>query len=108
VEHGLVLHNPGPRYSVTHDFSGGVSLSSSPDIIVAIANDDAPPEHLVLLGHCGWAPGQLEQEMASNAWLSCEADPQILFNTKISERRDSAAKLLGINLGNMVGHSGHA
>lgn len=108
VEHGLVLHPPGPTFSVTHDFGHGVSLSSSPDVLEAIASGEEPREKLIFLGHCGWAPRQLELEIADNAWLTCEANISILFKTRLHERRQSVANLLGIDLSNVVGHSGRA
>lgn len=108
AEHGLVLHAPGRSFSVTHDFPNGVSLSSSPDVLEAIAKGEEPQAHLVLLGHCGWAPGQLELEISGNAWLTCEANTEILFNTTLNNRRQSVASLLGIDLGSVVGHSGRA
>lgn len=106
--HGLVLHHPGPQFEATNDFIQGVSLSSSRDVLEAIACGDEPDNYLVVLGHSGWAPGQLEMEVANNAWLTCPANTDILFKTPIYERRQAAASLIGIDLSNVVGHSGHA
>lgn len=107
-QHGLVLHPPGPSFDSTREFSGGVALSSSRDVLEALAAGEEPRQHLVLLGHAGWAPGQLEQEIADNAWLSCEANPDILFDTALDQRRDAVARLMGIDMHNVVGQSGHA
>lgn len=106
--HGLVLHPPGPMFELTRNFEGGVSLSSSRDILESLARGEAPYQHLVLLGHSGWAPGQLEMEIASNAWLTAAADSRILFDTPLSERRQAVAQLLGVDLSQIVGQSGHA
>lgn len=106
--HGLVLHPPGPKFEVTRDFKGGVSLSSSRDILESIARGYAPQRHLILLGHAGWAPGQLEMEVAENAWLTCEASCEILFETPVEERRRATGDKLGVNLAAIVGHAGHA
>lgn len=106
--HGLVLHKPGPAFDITHNFDGGVSLSSSRDVLEAIARADEPSEYLLLLGHAGWAPGQLEMEIAANAWLTCAAEINILFDTPLSERRQAVASLLGIDLSAIVGHAGRA
>lgn len=108
VTHGLVLHKLGVEFDITHDFSGGISLSSSRDVLEAIARADEPLDYLLLLGHAGWAPGQLEMEVAENAWLTCAANTDILFDTPLSERRQAVASLLGINLATVVGHTGHA
>ncbi|NND91499.1 MAG: YqgE/AlgH family protein [Granulosicoccus sp.] len=106
--HGLVLHAPGPQFESTRDFEGGVSLSTSRDILEALARGDTPHEYLVLLGHAGWAPGQLEMEIANNAWLTSAADTQTIFLTPLAQRRQAVGNLLGIDLAQMVGHSGHA
>lgn len=107
-EHGLVLHPPGPMYETTRDFQCGVSLSSSRDILVDIAAGKPPQQHLVLLGHAGWAPGQLETEIGANAWLTCEADTDVIFNVAADERREAAGELLGIDLHLVSAEAGHA
>ena len=107
-EHGLVLHEPGPSFGVTHDFQNGVSLSSSRDVLQAIALGKEPITYQVVLGHSGWAPGQLEMEVTENAWLTCQANTDILFRTPLHERRRAVADLIGIDLSNVVGHAGHA
>ena len=106
--HGLVLHPPGARFESTRDFDGGVSLSSSRDVLEALAAGREPRAHLVLLGHAGWAPGQLEIEIADNAWLSCEADTTVLFETSRQDRRDAAGRLMGVDLDQLAAHAGHA
>lgn len=107
-EHGLVLHPPGPHFDNTRDFDGGVSLSSSRDVLEALAAGDAPHQHLVLLGHAGWAPGQLENEIGANAWLTCDADIDVIFNVPAAYRRDAAGELLGIDLHRISSETGHA
>ena len=106
--HGLVLHPPGARFESTRDFDGGVSLSSSRDVLEALAAGRPPHAHLVLLGHAGWAPGQLELEIADNAWLSCEADATVLFETPRARRREAAGRLMGVDMGQVAAHAGHA
>ncbi len=106
--HGLVLHKPGQTFEITQDFEGGVSVSSSKDILEAIARLDTTEQYLIVLGHAGWAAGQLEMEVAENAWLTVEASANILFDTPIAQRRQAVADTLGINLNSLVGHSGHA
>lgn len=102
-QHGIVLHPPGPKFESTREFKFGVSLSSSRDVLEALASGDEPADHLVLLGHAGWGAGQLEAEIASNAWLTCEASTDILFETPLSDRRQRVAELLGIDLDTIVG-----
>ena len=107
-QHGVVLHPHGPWFESTRDYIGGVSVSSSRDVLEAVAAGSEPRQHLVLLGHAGWGPGQLESEVADNAWLTCEADSTILFDTPVEQRRNAVAELIGINLDTIVGDSGRA
>lgn len=102
-QHGIVLHPPGPKFESTREFSFGVSLSSSRDVLEALAVGEEPADHLVLLGHSGWGAGQLENEIANNAWLTCEANTDILFDTPFSSRRQRVAELIGIDLDTIVG-----
>lgn len=106
--HGLVLHPHGVNFESTRNFSGGVSLSSSRDILESIARGQPPGDYLIILGHSGWAPGQLESEMLANAWLSCDATTDILFDIPLHLRRQAVGDRLGVDLTKMVGHSGRA
>ncbi|ASJ71328.1 YqgE/AlgH family protein [Granulosicoccus antarcticus] len=106
--HGMVLHMPGPRFDITREFPGGVALSSSRDVLEALANSEPPETHLTLLGHAGWVPGQLEMEIAENSWLTSPADIQTIFHTPLADRRKAVGHLLGIDIGQIVGHSGRA
>jgi len=107
-EHGLVLHPSGSSWNSSKDFGHGVCLSSSRDILVDMACGKGPDRCLVLLGHSGWGPGQLELEMSHNAWLNCPADDEILFDTHIDQKLDAAASVIGVDLNNVVTVAGHA
>lgn len=107
-QHGIVLHPPGPAFEGTQDYDGGVSLSSSKDALEALAAGEQPDDYLVVLGHAGWAAGQLESEIADNAWLTTPAQPSILFDTEFDDRRDAVAQHLGIDINVLVTQSGHA
>ncbi len=106
-ELGFVLHNNGPQYQGTMNF-GALSLTSSQDALSAIAQGKGPAQNLIALGHAGWGAGQLEDELRDNAWLSCSADTQIIFNTPIEERRSAAAALLGVDLDRLSHQVGNA
>jgi putative transcriptional regulator len=69
---------------------------------------DGPTPALVALGYAGWKPGQLESELAANAWLSALADPAIIFSTPINERWTAAAALLGVDIRQLTNYAGHA
>lgn len=107
-EHGLILHPSGETWDSSRDFSHGVTLSSSRDILVDIAAGRGPKKALILLGHSGWAPGQLETELTNNAWLTCPADIDIIFDTDTEARLQAAADIIGIKLSNIVSDYGHA
>lgn len=108
AQHGIVLHRSNINFESTRHFDGDVSLSSSHDVLEALAAGEEPEEHLVLLGHAGWGPGQLEDEIANNAWLTCEADADVIFNKPVDQMRAAVGGLLGVDLNLVVGQSGRA
>ena len=108
TDRGFVLHRPIGKWQSSLAVREGVSLTTSRDILEACAAGEGPPELIVSLGYAGWTAGQLEQEMGSNAWLSVQADPQILFDAPYGERVDRALALLGIELGSLSEEAGHA
>ena len=85
-----------------------LALTTSSDILEAIANDEGPEQSIIALGYAGWSPGQLEQELANNTWLNCPADEQIIFDIPAEKRWQSAADLLGIDLQLLSNDTGHA
>ena len=78
------------------------------DVLRAIANGTGPEEHLIALGYAGWSPGQLEQELAQNSWLTLPADSDIIFATPCEQRLSAAAAQLGIDMNLISGQAGHA
>jgi putative transcriptional regulator len=107
-ERGFVLHTPTKSYSSTLNVTNSVSLTTSKDVLEAVADGEGPDKFMVSLGYSGWSAGQLEQEMAQNAWLSVEADPHVIFDLPPDERLPAAMKLLGINFSNLSDEAGHA
>jgi putative transcriptional regulator len=105
---GFILHSPSGNWSSTLKINDNIALTSSRDILEAISNEEGPEQSFIAVGYAGWGPGQLEYEITANAWLSCPADEQILFNTPHDQRWQGAAKLLGVDLGLMSSDSGHA
>lgn len=108
VERGFVLHEPGGEWDSTVAVSEDVHLTTSQDILAALARGDGPKRALMALGYAGWGAGQLESEMGANAWLSVPGDPAILFDTPFEARWAAAAGLLGINLATLSSEAGHA
>jgi putative transcriptional regulator len=107
TERGFVLHPSGQQYQATLEL-GPLGLSTSQDILIAIAQGQGPSQHLIALGYAGWDAGQLEAELAANAWLTCPADPHILFDLPAEQRLDAAAASLGVNLSLLSSQVGHA
>jgi putative transcriptional regulator len=107
-ERGFVVHDDTRSWDSTLRISPAVSVTTSRDILVAMAQGQGPKHALVALGYAGWAPGQLEREMGENAWLSVTPTTQILFHTPFAERWEAAAKLIGIDFGRLSSEAGHA
>ncbi len=105
---GFVLHRPLGSWNSTLKINPRVALTSSRDIIEAIAHDQGPEDAIVALGYAGWAPGQLEQELADNTWLSCPAKEQILFEIPAQGRWQAAADIIGVDLQLLSHDAGHA
>jgi putative transcriptional regulator len=85
-----------------------VGLTSSRDILQAMAATGEPATVLVSLGYAGWEAGQLEQELADNAWLTVPADPAIMFELPPEERLAAAMQKLGVSFASLSEVAGHA
>jgi putative transcriptional regulator len=105
---GFILHRPVGNWQSSLKVNNNIALTTSKDILQAIINNEGPEDNIVALGYAGWAAGQLDHEMASNTWLSCPADEQIIFNTPAEERWKTAAKLIGVDLSLLSNDAGHA
>ena len=110
VDRGFVLHRPVGGWQSTLAVNGEVGLTTSKDILQALSDGTGPgPDNvLVSLGYAGWAPGQLEQEIGQNAWLTVKAAPAVIFERPAQERFDAAMGLLGIDPANLSEDAGHA
>jgi putative transcriptional regulator len=107
-DRGFVLHTAGERFDSTLAITPDLSMTTSRDVLEAIAAGRGPDQSLIALGYAGWAPGQLEDEMGANAWLSGPADSDILFRLPDEARWLAAAQLLGVDLNLLSGEAGHA
>ena len=108
TDRGFVLHTPKGAWQSTLAVGEHIGLTTSKDILQAAARGEGPAQMLVTLGYAGWSPGQLEHELAQNAWLTVDADPRILFETPAEKRYDASLKLLGIDLAMLSDTAGHA
>jgi putative transcriptional regulator len=108
VDRGFVLHMPRGEWQSTLAVGAEVGLTTSKDILQAVARGEGPRRMLVTLGYAGWAPGQLEHELAQNAWLTVAAKTEVIFELPAEERLPAAMALLGVNFASLSDTAGHA
>jgi putative transcriptional regulator len=107
-DRGFVLHTPGRRYSSSLTVTDEVAFTTSIDVLEAVAKGEGPQRMLVSIGYAGWSPGQLEEEISRNGWLTVGADAHVLFDLPVEERYNAAIKLLGIDPLMLASEAGHA
>ncbi len=107
-ERGFVLHDPHGTFETSVEVSDDIQLTLSRDVLDAMAAGSGPDKSLVALGYAGWEPGQLEQEMLHNTWLSVPANSEIIFDVPFTERWSVAAEIIGVDISQMSSHAGHA
>lgn len=117
TERGFVLHEAtfardaqpsAPVYSSTMAIPGGLEMTTSRDVLEAMATGAGPRKVIVSLGYSAWGEGQLESELGDNSWLTVEADPRLIFDTPVPERYPQALKLLGLEAWMLASDAGHA
>ena len=109
TDRGFVLHSPGPLWDSTLPVSDWLHLTTSRDVLDALARGEGPAEAVVALGYAGWDAGQLEAEVAQNAWLTVPADERrAVRHRRSSERWQAASRLLGVDLLHLSSDAGHA
>lgn len=108
TDRGFVLHRPVGKWQATLPVKDELGLTSSRDILQSVGSAGEPEEFIVSLGYAGWAAGQLEYELAQNAWLTVAADAQVIFGLPPEERLPAAMQLLGFDLANLSDVAGHA
>jgi len=117
TERGFVLHQPifapenapaEPAFSSTLTIPGGLEMTTSRDVLEALANGSGPRKVMVSLGYAAWGQGQLESELGDNSWLTVEADPRLIFDTPVADRYQQALQLLGLQPWMLSPDAGHA
>lgn len=106
---GFVLHSSD--YFVadsTLPIDQSICLTATIEILKAIASGEGPERALLALGYAGWAPGQLEFEIQANGWLTCPANPDLIFDHDLEHKYERTLKTLGIDPSFLVGDAGHA
>ncbi len=107
-ERGFVLHDGGREWDSSLEVAPGLFLTTSRDVLEAMAAGEGPPNAVVALGCAGWGAGQLEYELGENTWLTAPADPDLLFDLPLEQRWQTAAGRIGVDLFRMTDYSGHA
>ncbi|MGP1609362.1 MAG: YqgE/AlgH family protein [Burkholderiales bacterium] len=108
TDRGFVLHRPIGAWQSTLAINQHIGLTSSRDVLQSVALEGKPQDVMVTLGYSGWSAGQLEQELAQNAWLTVPAQARILFDMPYEERLASAMETLGIDFTHLAEDAGHA
>lgn len=112
TERGFVLHDrldaEGGHYNSTLKIGDGLEMTTSRDVLEALAGGAGPKRVFVTLGYSGWSAGQLEDEISRNGWLTVKAEPAIIFDTPVEQRYDKALSLLGVDRNFLMGEAGHA
>ncbi len=107
-DRGFVLHRTSGDWTSSFPVTSTIALTTSKDILEALAAGRGPDKAILALGYAGWAPGQLESEILQNSWLSTQADVEILFDSPLDDRWQRAAAGLGIDIHTLTGAAGHA
>jgi len=107
-ERGFVLHDGDGGWDSTLHIGDGLYLTTSRDVLEAVARGQGPKRAVVALGCAGWGAGQLEHELAENSWLTVPADRELLFELPLEQRWRAAAGRIGVDMSRMADCSGHA
>ncbi|NIM71161.1 MAG: YqgE/AlgH family protein [Xanthomonadales bacterium] len=108
TDRGFVLHTPMPGFESSLEISSEIMVTTSRDVLVAIAEGEGPEQFLVALGYAGWGDGQLESELRDHAWLSVPVDRAIVFDLPLKDRWQEAVSKLGVELHHLHGAGGSA
>jgi putative transcriptional regulator len=107
-DRGFVLHRPGGEWDSSHRISEQIQVTTSRDVLAAMARGEGPQDAFVALGYAGWDAGQLEQEIKDNAWLTLPVNDDLLFKLPFEERWQAAWRLLGVDVNQVSLVPGHA
>ena len=106
---GFVLHSSDyVSADSTMRIGESFCLTATVEILKAMANRKGPKRSILALGYAGWSAGQLEREIQANGWLNCPADADLVFDTDLEDKYDSALSRIGVNKAHLVNDAGHA
>lgn len=105
---GFVLHSTDYSHESTLRVDDGFALTTTVDVLKAMAGGHGPHRRLLALGYAGWAPGQLDGEIQGNGWLTVPADAELVFGGTHGDKWERAVGRLGIEPGKLSGVAGRA
>ncbi|MGQ7246301.1 YqgE/AlgH family protein [Halomonas sp. V046] len=107
-DRGFILHRGDAEvWDSSIQVTDDIALTTSMDVLQALAAGNGPDEFLVCLGCAGWESGQLESELLDNAWLTVEGRSNVLFDVPPEQRLSASAGILGVDLNLMTREAGH-
>jgi putative transcriptional regulator len=107
-ERGFVIHDGDRKWDSSLEIVNGLYVTTSRDVLEALAQGNGPAHLTVVLGCAGWGAGQLEQELSENSWLTADSDPEVLFSLPLESRWQAAAGKIGVDMSRMTDYSGRA
>lgn len=107
-ERGFVIHRPQGNWRSSLLLQQDVTVTTSNDIIRAIAGKDGPKDVLVALGFAGWSEKQLDEEILANSWLVCPYNSELMYEVPYDKRWEYAGSILGIRINELGSQIGHA
>ena len=108
AERGFVLHESAHEWDSTTEVGHSIFVTTSQDILSAVAAGEGPDRMQLALGYAGWGAGQLEAEIRQNAWLTAPATPELVFATPFEQRWAASAAVIGVDLASLSPEAGHA
>jgi len=108
TDRGFVLHRPGGQWDHTHKVSDAIQVTTSRDVLAAMARGEGPSDAFIALGYAGWESGQLERELKDNAWAAVPVDPRVVFELPFEQRWAGAWRRLGSAVERLSPEAGHA
>jgi putative transcriptional regulator len=106
-ERGFVIHRPTGKWRATLSTGTDIAITTSRDILEAMAQHGGPTDVIIALGCAAWEAGQLEHEIHENSWLTVPADPEVIYSTPFEQRWIAAAARIGVDFNNMSSEVGH-
>ena len=107
-ERGFVIHDGAQGWDSSLTVADDLRVTTSRDVLEAMARGDGPARAVVALGCAGWGAGQLEAELGENSWLTVPSDGEILFALPLESRWQAAAGRIGVDMAHMPDYAGHA